>query len=130
MDEKKLKKGYNGYQLTDHARSQLLEHVERMFDDVIAHHVTYEFGVYESLPPDTNLVRVTAVANNDRVQAAVVKVNSTTQRPDGRTYHVTVSLDRSKGAKPVDSNDMLDDLNNWRAIDPFNLEVTPTFFSF
>jgi len=130
MDEKKLRKGYTGYLLTDHAKSQLLGHIEPMHPDIVAHHVTHEFDVYESLPPDTNTVRVTAVAYDDRVQCAVVKVNGSTRRPDGKIYHITISLDRAAGAKPVDSNMVLDDLTNWYSVDPFNLAVMPKFFSF
>lgn len=130
MNEEKLRKGYNGYELTDSAHYQLLGHIEPIHPDVVAHHVTHEFGVYESLPPDTNSVRVVAVANNDRVQAAIVKVGGTTQRPDGGTYHITISLDRAAGAKPKDSNDLIADSRNWQSVDSFNLPVMPRFFSF
>lgn len=130
MDEKKLRKGYTGYELTDHARSELLAHIDPIFPDVVAHHVTHEFGVYESLPPDTNTVRVIATASDDRVQAAIVKINGTTQRLDGSFYHITISLDREAGAKPVDSNRLIKDSDNWVAVDPFNLAVAPKFFPF
>lgn len=130
MDEQKLRKGYNGYLLTERGREHLLAHIDPMHPDVIAHHVTHEFGVYESLPPETRSVRVTAVASNDRVQAAIVKVNGTTQRGDGSFYHITVSIDRSKGAKPVDSNDLIRDSRNWTAVEPFDVEVEPKFFPF
>ena len=130
MDEKKLKKGYTGYELTDSARWELMAHIEPIHPDVIAHHVTHEYGVYESLPPDTNTVRVTAMASNDTVQAAIVKVNGTTQRPDGKFYHITISIDRAAGAKPVDSNALIADSKNWVAVDPFNLAVMPKFFNF
>lgn len=130
MDENKLKKGYNGYELTDQARAELLAHIEPMHPDVIAHHVTHEFGIYEELPPDTDTVRVTAVASDNKVQAAIVKVNGTTQRPGGGFYHITVSLDRAAGAKPVDSNTLIADSRNWHAVDPFNLAVMPKFFQF
>lgn len=130
MEEKNLRKGYNGYLLTDQARSDLLTYIEPVHPDVIAHHVTNEFGVYESLPPDATSVRVTAVAQNELVQAAVVKVNGTTLRPDGGTYHITISVDRGAGGLPVDSNRLLDDSRVWIAVEPFNLDVTPEFFSF
>ncbi len=130
MDEKKLRKGYTGYELTGQARAELLAHIEPQHPDIVAHHVTHEFGVYESLPPDTNTVRVTAVASNDRVQAAIVKVNGTTQRADGSFYHITISLDRAAGARPVDSNELIRDSRNWQAVDPFNLAVIPRFFPF
>jgi len=130
MDEKKLKKGYTGYELTNNSHYQLLGHIEPIHPDVIAHHVTYEHGVYEQLPPDTNMVRVTAMASNDKVQAAIVKVNGTTARPDGGTYHITISIDRAAGAKPIDSNALIDDSRGWEYVEPFNLAVTPTFFPF
>lgn len=130
MDENKLKKGYSGYLLTDQGRSHLLAHIDPIHRDVIAHHVTHEFGVYESLPPQAHTVRVTAVASNDKVQAAIVKINGSTARTDGNTYHITVSIDRSAGAKPVDSNALIKDTRNWIAVDPFDVEVEPRFFSF
>lgn len=131
MDEKTLRKGYNGYELTQQARSELMAHIEPMHPDVIAHHVTHDFGVYESLPPDTNTVRVTAMASNDKVQAAIVKVNGTTVREYGDSfYHITISIDRAAGGKPNDSNALVKDSKNWQAVDPFNLAVMPKFFPF
>lgn len=130
MDEQKLKKGYNGYLLTDHSRCLLLGMIEPIHPDIIAHHITHEFGVYESLPPDTNTARVTTVASNDLVQAAIVKINGSTARADGSFYHVTVSIDRAAGAKPVDSNALIKDSRNWTAIEPFNLAIMPKFFQF
>jgi len=130
MDQKKLRKGYNGYLLTERGRSHLLAHVDPVHADVIAHHVTHEYGVYESLPPETHTARATAVASNDKVQAVIVKINGSTARADGSFYHVTVSIDRAAGAKPVDSNALIKDSRNWTAIEPFDIEVEPRFFSF
>lgn len=131
MQETKLRKGYNGYELTEQGRADLLAHIEPLFPDVVAHHVTHEFGVYESLPPDATSVRVVAVANNDRVQAAIVKVNGTTAREYGNSfYHITISLDRAAGGKANDSNELIRDSRNWVAVDPFNVSVTPKFFAF
>jgi hypothetical protein len=131
MDEKKLRKGYTGYELTDAGRADLLAHIAPLFPDVVAHHVTHEYGVYESLPPDATTVRVVAMANSDKVQTAIVKVNGTTTREYGDSfYHITVSLDRAAGGKAVDSNDLIRDSRNWVAVDPFNVAVTPKFFPF
>src|SRR6056297_135685 len=130
MNEEKLRKGYNGYLLTDQGRAHLLAHIDPVHPDVVAHHVTHEFGVYEQLPPDADSVRVIAVASNDQVQAAVVKVNGTTQREDGGVYHITVSVDRAAGGTPKMSNDLLTDSRNWQAVDPFSLPVMPRFFPF
>ena len=130
MDVQKLKKGYNGYLLSDTGRDQLLVHVEPIHPDVVAHHITYEHGIYQELPPECDSVRVIAVAANEKVQAVIVKVNGTTARPNGGTYHITISLDKSAGAKAVDSNELISNSKNWTAVDPFNIDVTPMFFPF
>jgi hypothetical protein len=132
MDANALKKGYTGYKLTDEGRAALLAHITPMFPDVIAHHVTHEFGVYsDNLPPPASHVRVVAVANNDRVQAAVVKVNGTVTRAYGNSYyHITISVDRVAGGSPVESNKLLADVSQWVEIEPFNVGVTPEFFPF
>jgi hypothetical protein len=130
MDEPKLRKGYTGYELTSNARSELLAHVNPVHPDVVAHHITHEYGVYEQLPPYVDMVRVIAVAQNDLVQAAIVKINGTTTRVYGDSfYHITVSVDRAAGGKAVDSNALIKDSKNWTAIDPFNLAVMPKFFN-
>lgn len=129
MDEKKLRKGYTGYELTEVGRSDLLTHIQPVHPDVVAHHVTHEYGVFESLPPEATSVRVIAVAANDLVQAAIVKVNGTTTRVYGDSfYHITVSLDRKAGAQAAMSNDLIRDSRVWTAVEPFNVSVTPKFF--
>jgi len=130
MEQTNLRKGYSGYLLTQSGRETLLSHVDTVHPDVVAHHVTHQFGVYESLPPDADHVRAIAVAQNDQIQAVIVKVNGTTSRDDGSFYHITVSLDRTAGAKPKDSNDLIRDSRNWIAINPFDIEVEPKFFAF
>jgi hypothetical protein len=130
MDQNKLRKGYTGYLLTDQGRAHLLAHIDPVHPDVVAHHVTHEFGVYEQLPPDADHARVIAVASNDVVQAAVVKVNGTTARESGGVYHITVSVNRAAGGTPKMSNDLLADRGNWTAVDPFNVQVEPQFFPF
>jgi hypothetical protein len=131
MNYDQIKKGYNGYLLTEQARAELLGQISAVHPDVIAHHITHEFGVYDSLPPDTNTVRVIATAQNDKVQAAIVKVNATTAREhDNSFYHVTISVDRDAGGKPNDSNELVKDSRNWTAVEVFDLAVIPTFFPF
>lgn len=130
MNEEKLKKGYSGYLLTEAGRAVLLSHVNPVFPDVISHHVTDEFGIYETLPDDATCVRAVAVAQNDTVQAVIVEINGTLRRTDGCYYHITLSLDKATGAKPVDSVALIKDSNNWTCIDAFNIAVTPAFFPF
>jgi hypothetical protein len=128
---KLLRMGYNGYQLTDQYRYKLLQIIYPIHPDVIAHHVTHEYGVWESLPPAANSVRMIAFAANDKVQAAIVEVNGEVERLHGNSfYHITISIDKSAGGKAVDSNALIKDRSNWVAIAPVLLAVIPAFFNF
>jgi hypothetical protein len=127
----KLPMGYNGYQLTENARQELLTAVPAMFPDVIAHHVTHDYNISESMPPHTDSVRVVSVASNDMIQAVIVKVLGTVTRAHGDSfYHITISIDKSAGGKAVDSNALIKDRSNWVVIAPVELAVIPTFFPF
>ena len=44
------------------------------------------------------------VTDHDKIEALLATVSCNHVRPDGGFYHITHSLDRSKGAKPVHSN--------------------------
>jgi hypothetical protein len=128
---KLLRVGYNGYKLTDQYRDKLLRIIYPIHPDVVAHHVTHEYGVWESLPPAANSVRMIAIAANDKVQAAIVEVNGEVERLHGNSfYHITISIDKSAGGKAVDSNTLIKDRSNWVAIAPVLLAVIPTFFNF
>lgn len=105
--------GYEALALTPESRARLLKRFPPKFPKVIAHHVTYRFGVPESVkhPPGINdgptPIEVIGYASDDRIEAVLVKVNGTSKRPDGKLFHVTLSLDPTKGAKPAMSNDLL-----------------------
>jgi len=45
------------------------------------------------------------VDDGEGLEALVVSVNGSTERPDGKIYHITWSL--NEGRKPVESNDLL-----------------------
>jgi hypothetical protein len=67
------------------------------------------------LPPDTILDIIGYVDSGDGLEGFLVSVNGTTQRPDGETYHITHSLDKSK-YKPVNTNDILSQATPIRSI--------------
>lgn len=96
---------YLGWELTDADRSRLLALFPPKYPDVVAHHVTERFGVPEDAPPPepASFVVVGVTEVPGRLQTLVVSVNGATARSDGETYHVTWSLDRATGAKPMDS---------------------------
>lgn len=99
-------------------RERLAQKFPPKFPDFIGHHITHRFGIR---PNDSYgeqmVVHLVGYACNDTgLEAFVVSVNGNTTRPDGKTYHLTWSLDRTKGFKPVDSGDLV--RGKWQSIDP------------
>lgn len=90
-------------------RDRLLGVFTPLFPDVIADHVTLAFGVPETHPlPTAEQGRVVGFATDGmKVEALVVEIDGTTRRPDGKVFHITWSIDRSKGGKPYQSNEAI-----------------------
>jgi len=99
---------YTAFVLSQRARAELLSKFPPKFPDVICHHVTERFGVPNGFqaPNDSN-VTVVGYASDDSLEALVVEVDGARERKDGKVYHITLSLDRSQGRKPVESNDVI-----------------------
>ena len=122
-------KGYQAFILTESGRADLIQRYPALHPEVVAHHVTHAFGVsVEDEVPDVWEVEVVGHTSNYGIQALVVKVNGSTERPDGGTYHITLSLDRGKGYAPKHSNDLV--AKGYGDIIPFTINVTPSFIPF
>lgn len=119
---------YIGYELTEESRNNLLERFTPKFPKVICHHITEKFGVTRDTPepemPDN--VSVVGYASNDIIEALVVSIDGSTARPDGKVYHITLSLDPSR-AKPVMSNDLIAQ-NLWERVSAIPVDVIPKNF--
>ena len=74
---------------------------------MVAHHVTLRAKVRADfpLPRETRGVVVGLADDGAGVQALVVEIGGTTDRPGGSTYHITWSL--GPGRDPVESNDVI-----------------------
>ena len=115
---------YAAFVLDNNTRRALLDRLPAKYTDVLAHHITEKFGI----PKPTESVRsyavhatVVGVADDGAgVQAAVVEINGSSTRKDGSTYHITISIDRSAGRKPVDSNRVIKE-KGWTKIQPFTI---------
>lgn len=116
--------GYTAYVLTDESRAQLLKSFPPAYPDVIAHHATIELGGEPGKYNYGEVTNLTVVghAAGDGVEAVVVEVDGTIYRPDGKLFHITVSIDRSIGKKPVDSNRLL--VGGYDKVKRFNLDAT------
>lgn len=102
---------YEAFVLTPESRAHVIDNFPPKYPEVIAHHVTYRFGVPKGescLYGNIVSVRVIGYAVEDGIEALVVAVNGQDRRPDGRFYHITLSLDRNKGKKPQMSNEMIE----------------------
>lgn len=121
--------GYQAFEISAASRAHLSQAFPPKFPEFIGHHITYKFGVPSDQPlPEATSFRVVGYGCNDEgLEALVVEVDGTTVRPDGKIFHITWSLDREAGFKPVNSNDLVRD--GWTKIpNPINITATAKFF--
>jgi hypothetical protein len=115
---------YIAYVLSNNSLNKLKQVINQDYPDLIAHHITYKFGVKptEAIPPETDEIYVIGVASQDGVQALLVSINGQVERSDGSLYHITWSIDKSAGKKPVDSNKII---HRAKMISPIKIEAYP-----
>lgn len=119
-----------GWKLEPSDRDKLLMRFEPLFPDVIADHVTLRTGTDEKtpLPRETRGQVIGEIDDGAGVQALVVKIGGTTNRADGSTYHITWSIDRARGRRPVESNNAIAQLG-WRSLpEPVSVRLKPARF--
>jgi hypothetical protein len=101
-----------GWSLDRGQREELLKRFPPKYAKAIADHVTLKFGDREAkLPTETSGEIVGEAEDGKGVQAMVVRISGTTDRPDGSTYHITWSLQPGREAK--ESNDVIREFG-WR----------------
>ena len=127
MDEKKTVLGWS---LDRQVRRRLLEQFPPAYADAVADHVTLRAGIgLDDEKPAPVTCRIVGRADDgEGVEAMVVEIDGTTDRPDGSTYHITWSLDRAKGRRAGESNDVIRD-HGWTPVDqPVDVSVIPARF--
>jgi len=99
--------GVTGWKLDRAQRAELLQQFPPRYRNVDADHVTLAVRAARSapLPEETHGEIVGRVDDGRGVEAMVVRIDGTTDRPDGSTYHITWSLEDGRKAK--ESNDVL-----------------------
>lgn len=116
-----------GWKLDRADRAKLLERLAPHWPDVIADHVTLDAHAAADapLPPACRAEIVGSAGDGEGLQAMVVAIDGSTDRPDGGTYHITWSLDRARGRKPVESNAVIA-AHGWQRFDrPIPVRVVP-----
>jgi hypothetical protein len=95
-----------GWSLDRGQREELLARFPPRYAEPVADHVTLKFGDREAKLPTETSGEIVGVADDGQgVQAMVVRIGGTTDRPDGSTYHITWSL--GPGRKAKESNDVI-----------------------
>jgi len=96
-----------GWLLPEPDRARLLQRFAPAYERVIAHHVTLRPRVHRGskLPPERAGEVIGITDDGEGVQALVVRIGGTHERPGGGTYHITWSLGEGRRAK--ESNDVL-----------------------
>ncbi|MBT2246816.1 MULTISPECIES: hypothetical protein [Sphingobium] len=112
-----------GWKLDPKERAQLLERFPPIWPDVIADHVPLKAGASanEPLPVQAAAEIVGSVDDGEGLQALIVSI-------DGSTYHITWSLDQSRGRKAVQSNDVITE-RGWEPLPaPVPIPIEPARF--
>jgi hypothetical protein len=106
-----------GWKLDRAERDELLARFPPRYAKAIADHVTLRSRVSEQagLPPTTVGVIVGRSDDGTGVEAMVVQVDGSTDRPDGSTYHITWSLEEGREAR--ESNDVIR-AHGWQPVEP------------
>ena len=118
--------GFVGWALERGQREALLRRFPPRYGEVVADHVTLKFGDAEARLPTETSGEIVGEADDGRgVQALVVRIGGTTDRPDGSTYHIT-SLGPGRVAK--ESNEVIARLG-WRPLaEPVAVRLAPSAY--
>jgi hypothetical protein len=116
-----------GWKLDRAQRKELLQQFPPRFAEPVADHVTLTRGSERApLPDETEAEIVGRAHDGEGVEAMVVCLGGTTDRPDGSTYHITWSL--GPGREAVESNDILRE-RAWEMFDlPMPVRLLPARF--
>jgi hypothetical protein len=116
-----------GWLVDEGQRPELLARFAPVYARTIAHHVTLKSGVPDSepLPEEVSAVIVGEADDGKGVQALVVKIDGTSDRPDGSTYHITWSL--ADGRRAKESNDVIRD-HGWTPTERVLVRLIPGRF--
>lgn len=106
-----------GWRLDRTQREALLARFPPIYPESVADHVTLTSRVAaDSLLPEEESGDIVGRSDDGRgVEAMVVRLGGTTDRPDGSTYHITWSL--AEGREARESNDVIRQFG-WQPIDP------------
>ena len=103
-----------GWKVDEEQRVELLQQFPPRYAIVVAHHVTLASGSTDDLPEPVIGEIVGVADDGEGVQALVVSIRGSTDRPDGSSWHITWSLGDGRAAR--ESNDVIAQ-RGWEAIE-------------
>jgi hypothetical protein len=123
--------GYLAFVLDAESRARLMRLFPLRFPDSKADHITLAYGVPEPefLPQAPSCVAAIGYVADDSLEAFTVIYGGARQRPDGSLYHLTASVDHSKGRCSAESN-ILVRVGTVRPISPVTLSGAVHFRAF
>ena len=116
-----------GWLLAEDDREKLLQQFPPKFEKTVAHHVTLKSEAErDPLPAEVTAEVVGRTDDEIGVEAMVVAIDGTTDRPDRSTYHITWSL--GDGRRARESNDVIRE-RGWQKLDqPIPVKLQPGRF--
>jgi hypothetical protein len=113
---------YSAVVIDEASRKLLLNKIAPIHKEVIAHHMTINLGPLKGsnvlLIGQEVELRVVTTASDDKVQAVGVKILNSKLGCANTVPHITLSVNRQTGGKPMLSNK----LTNWTKIAPFTVK--------
>jgi hypothetical protein len=114
-----------GWKVDRNQRRELLQQFPAKYANVVADHVTLKAKAGASAPvPDAVVGEIVGRADDgEGVEAMVVSIDGSTDRPDGSTWHITWSL--ADGRRAKESNDVIRE-RGWEKFDlPMPVQLAP-----
>jgi len=116
-----------GWKLDRDERDALLERFPPRYAGAIADHVTLKSDAERDSLPDPVEARIVGRSDDgESLEAMVVAIDGTTDRPDGSTFHITWSL--GPGRRARESNDVIRDRGWGRLPEPITVSLQPARF--
>jgi hypothetical protein len=117
-----------GWKVDRAQRKELLQQFPPRYEEVVADHVTLAGKAADEaeLPGDVTAEIIGRADDGQGVEAMVVRLEGTSDRPDGSTYHITWSL--AEGRHAIESNDVIA-AHGWRDFElPMPVRLHPARF--
>ena len=97
-----------GWKVDRQQRDELLQQFQPRYRDIVADHVTLTTKAErDPLPAETKSEIVGQADDGESLECLVVSIDGSVDRPDGSVFHITWSLDKSRGRMARESNDLL-----------------------